>query len=429
MNLLLKTFGLVVIGVTTSVTIFSQNPVPTTVSSFLDQVNGTTADDAVKIAVANNEQIDALRNEAEASERLIAQAQQKARMSVEASGQQRTFGAAHRYTILGSMPLELGGRRRTRVLTARREAEVKRLAIDQAETELAAKVRNKFGESLALVLKHELVEDLLRSLNESYRLIQARVVEGKTAPLEENMLLVELNRVRAMREMSESSALISLLELRPLLGLEPAEPLLLKGSFDPAPSQFQPRSVLTTRAIDSRPDLMILRAMEDLADAKVEMAGSVGKLDASATLGYQRLRMTESVQFNYVVFGIRFLLPFKNKNRDAIEAALISKTAMEKRRSFGELIVKQEVAKALVKYDAAFRAMSITRAGVVGQADRNLDVVRQMYELGSNSLLEYLAEQRRVIKLRESLIDAELQVYLSKVEIQRATNAPELVTK
>ena len=148
-----------------------------------------------------------------------------------------------------------------------------------------------------------------------------------------------------------------------------------------------------------------------------------------ATLGYQRLRMTEMVQFNYVVFGIRFVLPYKNKNRDAIEAEVITKEAMEKRRAFGELVVRQDVAKALIRYDSAFRAFSITRTGVVGQADQNLDVVRQMYELGSNSLLEYLAEQRRVIALRESLIDAELLVYLARIEIYRATNAPELVTR
>ncbi|MDH3492341.1 MAG: TolC family protein [Acidobacteriota bacterium] len=409
--------------------LIAQSTATVTRPQFLDQVNGITADDAVRMAIANNDQINALRKEAEASERLVAQAGQRARMSVEASGQQRTFGSAHRYTIQGTMPLELGGRRRTRVLTAQREAEVKLLAVAQAENALAARVRMKFGETLALAYKHELVEDFLRSLSESFRLIQARVVEGKTAPLEENMLLVELNRVRAKREVAESNVLISLLELRTLIGLDPAESLTLRGDFDQSPSTFDSASVLTARALDSRPDLLVLKAMEDLADAEIEMAASNGKLDAMATLGYQRLKMTETVQFNYVVFGIRFLLPYKNRSRDAIEAAVISKEAMEKRRAFGELVVRQDVAKALVRYDSAFRSMSITRAGVVGQAEQNLDVVRQMYELGSNSLLEYLAEQRRVIELRESLIDSELETYLAKVEIYRATNAPELVTR
>lgn len=396
---------------------------------FIDRSNGTSADDAVRTAVAKNDEIEALRKEALAAESLVAQANQRARMSVETGGQQRTFGSAHRYEIKGTMPLELGGRRRTRVLTARKEAEVKLLAVARAETALAAKVRRKYGESLALILKYELTKDLLRSLEESYRLITARVDEGKAAPLEQNMLLVELNRVRAKKELAESAVRIALLDLRTIMGLEPVEPLQLRDGFDNAPTAFEPISVLTARALGTRPDLQLLRAMEDLADAKIEAAGSEGKLDASATLGYQRLKMTDAVQFNYVVFGIKFLLPFKNRNRDAIEAAVIGKEAMEKRRQFGELVVRQDVAKALVGYDSAFRAFSITKSGVVEQADRNLDVVRQMYELGSNSLLDYLAEQRRVIGLRENLIEAELRVYVSKVEVQRASNDPLLVTK
>ena len=213
--------------------------------AFLDQINGLSADEAVRKAIAGNDEINAIRKEAEAAEQRIAQANQRARLSLEASGQQRTFGSAHRYTIQGTMPLELGGRRRTRVLTARREADVKVLAVVQAESALAARVRNKFGESLALVLKHKLTEDLLRSLGESYRLIQARVAEGRTAPLEENMLLVELNRVKAMREISEANVRIALLELKTMLGIEPAEALLLKGELDHTPTGFEPLSVLT----------------------------------------------------------------------------------------------------------------------------------------------------------------------------------------
>lgn len=398
-------------------------------SGFLDPINGMTADDAVKSALEKNDELNAVRKEAEASERLVAQAGQRARWMVEAGGQQDATQNSYGYMVQGAVPLELGGRRGSRVLTAQREFEVKQLAVTQAEVALAARVREKYGESLALVLKLELTEALLNSLDESYRLVQARVVEGKTAPLEENMFLVELNRIRAAREMSESRARVSLLELRAMIGLEPSTPLRLSGSFGDTLTNFPMVNELTRTALASRPDLNILRAMENLSDARILMTGADGKLDAAATLGYQKVRMNEMMQFNYIVFGIRFTLPYKNRSRDAIEAEIISKEAMEKRREFGELVVKQEVAKSLVRYESAVRAREITREGVVDQANQNLNVVRQMYELGSNSLLDYLAEQRRVIDLRYSLVDADLEVYLSKVDVLRAVNAPELVTR
>ncbi len=409
--------------------VYSQDVPDQTFTVFLDPLNGITADDAVKSALEKNDELNAVRKEAEASEKLVVQAGQRARLMFETGGQQDATQRAYGYMVQGAMPLELGGRRRSRVLTAQREFEVKQLAVEQAEAALAAKVRDKYGESLALVLKLDLLEELLDSLEESYRLIQARVEEGKTAPLEEKMMLVEVNRVRAMREMSESKARVSLLELRSMIGMEPSTPLRLYGSFGNTLTNFPGSGELTRQALALRPDLNILRAMEDLADAKIRMTDAEGKIDAAATVGYQRMRMNDMMQFNYIVFGIRFMLPYKNRSRDAIEAEVIGKEAMEKRREFGELVIKQEVAKSLVRYESAVRAREITSNGVVDQANRNLDVVRQMYELGSNSLLDYLAEQRRVVELRDGLIDAELEVYLSRVEVLRAVNSPELVTR
>ncbi len=396
---------------------------------YRDEINGMSDDDAVRFAIRNNDELNALRKEAEASERLIAQAEQRGRIGIETGGNQTLGGSSHMYTVQGSVPLELGGRIQSRVTTATREAEVKLRNVEQAEADLAARVRMKFGESLAFVMRLELIEELLLSERESLRLISARVEEGKTAPLEENMMLVEVNRVRAARESLDSKTRVAILELQSMIGMDHTIPLRLKGNFDDSILVFTAKDELTRRALATRPDLLILRAMEDVAEAKIEMSKSEGKLDAAATLGYQRLRMNETMQFNYLVFGIKFTLPYKNKNRDEIESAVITREAMEKRREFGELVVRQEVAKALVMYESSVKTKEITRVGVVGESMRNLDVVRQMYELGSISLLEYLAEQRRVIELRQSLIDAKLEVFISKVEVYRASNAPELVTR
>jgi outer membrane protein TolC len=55
--------------------------------------------------------------------------------------------------------------------------------------------------------------------------------------------------------------------------------------------------------------------------------------------------------------------------------------------------------------------------------------VRQSYEFGSKTLLDYIAEQRRFIELENDFIDAQLAVYNARVEIARATAAPELIKR
>ena len=84
---------------------------------------------------------------------------------------------------------------------------------------------------------------------------------------------------------------------------------------------------------------------------------------------------------------------------------------------------------ALVSYESGIRSREIYRNGVVAEAEKNLGVVEQMYEYGRYSLLDYLAEQRRVIKLKDEFIDLELAVILSKIELDKASNSPELVVK
>ena len=74
---------------------------------------------------------------------------------------------------------------------------------------LAADVRMKFGETLAQALKLAFTEELLTNNRRGYDLIAARVSEGATPPLEQNMALVELNRLRSM------ATSIALRRLRP----------------------------------------------------------------------------------------------------------------------------------------------------------------------------------------------------------------------
>ncbi len=93
------------------------------------------------------------------------------------------------------------------------------------------------------------------------------------------------------------------------------------------------------------------------------------------------------------------------------------------------MTVRREIAAAFVRYERAARAMEIYRVGVEQQAEANLGVVRQTYELGSKDLLDYIAELRRFIEIKDDFIDAQLETYLARVEILKTTAAPELINK
>ena len=414
-----------------------------TLTRYVDQQVGMTADEAVVFALAHNDELAAMRKEADAAGAMVKQARLRANPNLEASGTKQISGADNSVMVQGMLPLELGGRRNARILVAGREAVVREKAVADRERLLAAEVRNKFAEALAQAFKLKLVEDLLDTATQGFQLVRARVEEGKTPPLEENMTLVEVNRLRSTRETAAGKTEIVFLELRNLLGMKPEEPLPIRGDFENLMTPLTPRSEATTAALQNRPDLAGAKAMEELAEAQIEQARAEGRLDASISAGYQRMNtgfplngITDAGElrpiqdiFHYFTFGVTVQLPVRNRNQGAIEAAEANREAARMRRDFGELVVRREVAAAYARFESTARAMEIFRVGVRGQASTNLDVVRQTYELGARNLTDYLVEQRRFIELENEFIDQQLAVYQALVELLRATAAPELTGK
>jgi cobalt-zinc-cadmium efflux system outer membrane protein len=384
-----------------------------------------------------------MREEVGAARALVKQAGARANPRVDVSGAKAVGMPDNQLMVEGMLPLELGGRRAARVLVAGREVELREAQLAERERTVAAEARAKFGEALAEILKLGVTEDLLLNSQRGYRLVVARVLEGRTAPLEQNIVLVEVNRLRSMRETGRGKVEVAMLELKNLMGAEPSEPLKLRGDFDDLIDALPDAADSTARALAERPDLRAARAAESLAAARVEEARAEGRADAEVRAGYQRMRSGFDLRgfddagrpapiedtFNSVTFGVSVTLPVRDRNRGALESAAGALSAATRRREFLELTVRREVAAAYARYDAAARSMEIYRVGVRGQAGQNLSVIRRTYELGSKALLEYIAEQRRYIELESDYVNSILETYLARVEVARASASPALLKK
>ncbi|HKG12495.1 MAG TPA: TolC family protein [Pyrinomonadaceae bacterium] len=413
------------------------------VALYFDPAAGLTADESVARALASNGGLLAMRKESEAARALVKQAGVRPNPRLDVSGAKALNMPDGQLMVEGMMPLELGGRRASRVLVAEREAEVREAALADAERSLAAGVREKFGEALAEIVKLGVTEELLTNSQKGYRLVVARVMEGRTAPLEQNVVLVEVNRLRSVREQGRGRVEVALLELRNLIGAEPDEPLKLRGDFEGLIDPLPAPDVAAARAVAERPDVLAARAAERLAEARVKEARAGGRADAEVRAGFQRMKtgfMLNGVDeagrlapientVNSFTFGVTVTLPVRDKNAGATEAALAELDAARRRREFTELTARREVAAAYASYAASARASEIYRVGVRGQAGQNLVVIRKTYELGSKTLLDYIAEQRRYIELENDYVDSLLETYRARVRVALASAAPELLTR
>ncbi|NNE98632.1 MAG: TolC family protein, partial [Pyrinomonadaceae bacterium] len=230
---------------------------------------------------------------------------------------------------------------------------------------------------------------------------------------------------------------------RNAIGLEAVEPLRLKGNFENMLGGVPSLPIAKEQAVLNRPDLEALRHTLALGNAQLEKSRSEARPDAGVSLGFQRMTRVAPIVSNqnpvelspnlvgenFLTFGVDLMLPVRNRNQGNIEAAALNIQAAQKRLDFGELSVRREVTSAYARYEYAVRALTIYRAGVRNQAKQNLNVIWQTYEFGDKALLDYIGEERRYLELENALIDAELAVYLARIEILEAANASELIRK
>ena len=222
-------------------------------------------------------------------------------------------------------------------------------------------------------------------------------------------------------------------QLKALAGMAPDAQLMLREELGSAAPPVE-HADAATRALTGRADLQAARADAATARARILKEEAEGRWDASVNVGYMRQDFgfdlmgltpqgqTRPIQdvFHYFGAGVRIMLPVRDRNQGNIAAARAEAEAADRRVEFTGLTVRQEIDAALTQYEAARRGLEIYERGVRDIARRNLDVIRQSYELGRGSLLDVVAEQRRYIDVENGYTDALKQVYDAAVDVERA---------
>jgi len=395
-----------------------------------------TVDELVTRALADNLELRAARAEIDAARGRLRQAGLRPNPMLELAGQQNVAGPDNNVMVGVTVPLDLNGRKEGRVAVAEHELELKRAQIGDRERRLRAEVRLKAGEVLAAVRNLRFTEELLDVNRQAFNLIQERVRKGAAPPLEESLLLVEVNRLDASRRGLESRVQVLALQLRAMVGVEPQVPLSVQD-LSGAP-EAPARDLGVERDLQGRPDLSMARADLNVARARIQKEEAEGRWDASVNVGYQRQDTgfalngltdrggTRPIQdvFHMVGGGVTITLPVRNRNQGNVAASKAEALAAERRLEFMRLIIRQEVEAAYTQERAARQSLEIYARGVREVARQNLDVVRQSYQLGRVPLLDVIAEQRRYIEIETGYTDSLKQVYDGAVEVERVIGSP-----
>ena len=344
-------------------------------------------------------------------------------------------GGTDNATDLGiEWPLELR-RRSARVAVAAADVTVAEYERAEARRKLAGDVAAAYGDAAAAARELAITDEVLASISKQLDVVRARAAEGSTPTLDRDMVDVDARRINADRLVQAGRADRALLRLKRLLAMPPDSALRVGQSLEDLVAAPDVPPVTQGDQLVTRPDVMASDARVRAADARIVAAqreggpdvtvfGSYMRMDAgfpqqafAPTGGLERVRG----RFNYVTAGAMVTLPLWNRQQGALAAAMAARTAAEARAESAKLTAAFEIAEARVRFEQARRAVAVYRDGVLPLARRNLETVRETYELGRATVSDVLTEQRRFLETERGYTEALREAYASRVELDRAS--------
>lgn len=411
--------------------------VSTALTTYYDPLQGATSSDLVRRALASNAEIAAARIEVTRARARLRQAglRPNPTLDFEQTTGRFTGSRGESETSVGvALPLELGGKRRRRIDLAQAELEAVEAEIANRERVLGGEVRALYAEALAALRELETTENLNQLDTQTARVVQARVNEGESAPLELNLLRVEVDRLRSRRALAEGRLRSSLIRLKGLTGVPAEEVLRLREDLTTASLPAPPATLDTAVeiALRTRPDLRLARLNEEVAQAGLRLARAQLTPDVTAFTRYSQSRAVFDDtpvgvlrdKDRTLSFGVSVGIPVFNRNQGAQAEAAAGIEQARRRREFAEAVVRSDVTAAYARYEAARSAVSAFEQGVIQRSNDNIRVIRAAYDLGQYRITDLINEQRRLVDSQREFTEALAEQYRALADLQAAIGAP-----
>jgi outer membrane protein, heavy metal efflux system len=395
-----------------------------------------TLNDLVIRAAQNNRDVLAVRQRMEEARGLLRQAGVRPALSLDVggvTGRPLATAGEEQFLVGISREFERAGKRSKRI-----EAAEKQLALAEAEyqervRQLRFEIGSRYADFAADAERIRVIDCLRDDTRRSIALTRARVDKGDAAALELNLQEAELGRVEAQRAAAMGRVESIRADISRLVGLSEGEAWSVAPQADPMAIE---KALIVKQALERRPDLMMMRLLEQQGMAQTALAEAEGHANVTLSAGYgrvysrfdDRLGTPSSGQpaplrdrDDVLSIGVSVPLFSRNRNAGNIEAAAARARAARLRKESLERAIPLEIEAAWQRFESMRLALNSLHQQTLPLTEKNLAVIRQAYQLGQLRMLDVLSEQRRVFETELATIDARAELRRSVAEIERAS--------
>ncbi len=405
-------------------------------SAWAQPTDPASLNDLVNRAVQNNRDLLAVRQRIDEAKGLLRQAGVRPALNLDVGGVTgrplATLGE-EQFSAGISREFETAGKRSKRI-----EVATKLLALAEAEyqdrvRQLRFELGTRYADFAADLERVGVIDRWIEATRRSIEITRARVDKGDAAVLELNLQEAELGRAEAQGAALTGRVESARADISRHAGLSVGEAWTATPQADSVPLR---KADLVTQALEQRPDLKIMRLLEEQGIAEAGLAEAEARPNVTVSASYGRVYSRFDDQFgttpagqpvplrdrdDVLSVGVSVPLFSRNRNLGNIEAAVARTKAARLRKEYLERAIPLEIEAGWQRMVSARRALASLSQETLPLAEKNLGVIRQAYQLGQLRMLDVLNEQRRVLDIQLATIDTHVELRRSIVELERAS--------
>jgi outer membrane protein, heavy metal efflux system len=369
----------------------AQTPVP---------VARLTLDQAVQMAVARNQALEAQRLAVQASkaDEITAGLKPNIGVSFSADGftpfspRQLTWDFLKNdasYSTSASYLFERGGKRANRLAVAQATTDVTAKTALDAERTLRFQTSQAFVNVLLAKSTLDLAQQNLKSFSDVVEVNRQRVASGDLA--EGEFFKISLQKLQF--EQDVSAADVSLVQarasLRQLLGYDAvADDYDVVGDLAYT-AQTVDLENMKRQALDARADLQVAKSNVTLAQNNIALQLSNRARDVSGDVDY-----SHTGPDNTMGVGLSIDLPIHDRNQGNIARSQVQLRQASQSELAARYLVITDVVNAYAAWQTSQKVVSLYQSGYLRQAEQSLEISRYIYQRGAGSLLDLLDAER-----------------------------------
>ena len=388
---------------------------------------------ALEIALANNPQLKAARNEIEITEADRIEASKRLNPAFSAyfedyrlfHSEMGAFFQTQEITVRLDQEIETGGKRKLRTQAAELKSQAQKAQTDNVIRALVLDVRRAYFQAVLAQTNLESAEAILQEIDRVIELNRTRFEQGDISGAE--LKRVEVERLKFIEDVFASKLALANAKsmLLSLFGLPQANPsfklsaplIVDRGASIPAegiPPPL-PYADLERRAFTKRPDLMASMFEQKRADTETQHQRSLRSPNITVTGGYKR-----NLVDNTVVFGIALPLKVFNKNEGGIARAAAEKARADNLAAHTRSQILLDVQKAYNSAEINRQRVEYIEKESIQKADESRQIVLTAYRLGEIDLIHLLDAERAFRETRKTYNQALYEYRMSLYELGSA---------